>query len=122
MTKENFISNELKNKIINRQSLTEKEIDEFFHYVIYKVKKIITYKEQINPNLSKEYTALTSEILFSHNLETDKREINNHYFCIVNINNETYLFDLCESDYQYKKLTKEIYRKYINYIKEKYHE
>lgn len=122
MDRENFISNELKNKIINNIKLTDEEINKFFRYVIYKVHKIIEYKETIDNNLSKEYTALYSEILFSHNLETIKREINNHYFCIVILNKDYYLCDLCQEKYKYIKLNDDIYKEYISYIKENYNE
>jgi len=120
MNKENYISNDLKNKIINNENLTEEEIKEFFNYVIYKVKIINTYKKKLDSNISKEYTGLYSEILYSHNLYTKVSEINNHYYCIVNINNDKYLCDLCEEKYKYLKLNSIIYEEYKEYIKNKY--
>lgn len=119
MIKESYISNELKNKIIYHKNLTKEEINMFFNYVIYKIKIINTYKKKINKNLSKEYTSLYSEILFSYNLDTQVSKINNHYFCITNINNSYYLCDLCEEKYKYIELTNEIYQKYVTHIKEK---
>lgn len=118
----NFIPKELKNKIINHQTLTKKEIDTFFEYIIYKVKIMMTYKEKRDENLSKEYTALSSEILASHNIEASKRKIGNHYFCIIHLNNDDYLLDLCEKEHQYRKLTNETYQLFVADIKEKYHE
>lgn len=122
MNVKNFISDELKNKIINGKILTEQEISLFFRYVIYKVNVILSYKNIINSNLSKEYAALCSEILFSYNLEAEKKELNNHYFCVVKINNYKYLCDLSEEKYKYIKLSNDVYQEYILYIKERYDE
>lgn len=116
------ISKELKEKIINQESLTKEELEEFFKYVIYKVNMITTYKEKLNENLSKEYTALCSEVMFSHNIDSKKLEINNHYFCIAHISHNDYLCDLTETNYQYRLLTDDVYNQYVAYIKEKYHE
>ncbi len=122
MEKVNFISNELKTKIINGQILTKEELELFFNYVTYKAKMITTYKPKLDDNISKELTALFSEICFSHNLDTIKKNINNHYFCIVTINNNDYLCDMTEPKYSHVLLNKEVYNNYLKYIKEKYDE
>ena len=120
MKKINYLEKELKKKIIYKEYLTEEEISLFFDYVIYKVNKIITYKDKLDNNISKEYTALFSEVCYSYNLDTEKLNINNHYYCLVYINNNKYLCDLSEEKYKCIKVNKEDIKQYINYIKEKY--
>ena len=88
------ISNELKQKIINNEILTSGEIDNFFKYVTFKSEIITGYMKEIN-NYSR--LSLCNEIFWSYNLESTLNNINNHYFCIVSINNTTYIYD-----YNYK--------------------
>jgi len=116
MKNESFISNELKNKIILKETLTNEEIDIFFKYVKYKIQKIMNYRNRVDENLSKEYTALGIEILFSHNLEAKPKFINNHFYCTLQLNDKKYLCDFIDEKYNYLLLTKETQEEYEKYI------
>lgn len=117
------VSNKLKKKVINNESLSIDEIELFLTYMINKTNTIID-RAYNNKYYSKP--ALFLEICYSYNLVAEPHSTNNNYYSIIVIGRKKYLVDITFNNNKIPKLrenkyieyTKDIYNKYLNIIKE----
>lgn len=107
----------LKEKIINHNFITEKELNLFLNYVIHKSKVIASHMTD-----KKSYTRinLCNEILWSYNIDSNIYKENDRYYCIFYINLKEYLLDIDFNNDDIDFLKKHKYIELNNNILDKY--
>ena len=107
------VSSKLKNKIINNEIVTRKEIRIFINYMISKT-ILITNRMY---SKKKDYMNLFSEIALSYNISY--KYITKERGILIKINNYIYIVDINFNNDKYYKLYQNKYIEYneINYLK-----
>ncbi len=105
------VSNKLKNKIINNEIVTRKEIKNFINYMINKT-ILITNRMH---SKKKDYMNLFSEIALSYNIPY--KYITKEKGILIKINNYIYIVDINFNNNEYHDFNQ---NKYIEYNENNY--